>query len=216
MAQTISRALLESRRIVADLRVIDPQRFRIEPLPAGRALDPIVLNPKQAEDLLVGAAFDLAGVESTNGVGFALWRSGGSELLLALRINDAVRLRVRLADGLIAFSLPVACAETQPNFSQVHVSFGVGSAKRPAGLLATAEQRPRGQPAVVDLWGERMTAFCWNALLALATSLAAESGRDEDGAPLLPGALSASANGLTVQPMARHEFDRVTASAAKG
>lgn len=203
MATVLSRVLLDSRRIISDLRIIDPQRFRIDPLPAGTATDQIQLNPEQVQALLRAAALDVADAESDSAQGRVLWRHAGSELLVV-----PGRLQVRLSEGLLAISLPVQCDQTGD--AMVHVSFAIGSARRPAGLVATTEERPRGPDVVVDLWGERVVAYLWRSLLELLESLAAESGRDEDGAPLLPAAMQASANGLTVQAMARHAFDRVT------
>ena len=51
--------------------------------------------------------------------------------------------------------------------------------------------------------------LAWQALLGVAAALAAESGRDLDGAGLIPIGVTATENGLQVLTMARHAFDRV-------
>ena len=103
----------------------------------------------------------------------------------------------------------------QPDWRDVQAPAGslfvVGDPKRPAGLLAVTEERPRGPDVVVDTWGEPIVAFCWHVVLQLATSLAAEAGLDEDGAALIPVALQATPEALVITPMARHEFDRTGA-----
>ncbi len=198
MPINVSSALLTSGRLATELRIIDPQRFRVLPLPFGRPADEVRLDPAQLQTLLRSAVAEAAGADDR---GQVLWRSAGSDLLLL-----TADLRVQLGDGLIALSLPLRCDQTGD--SAVHASFAVGSPQRPAGLLSTTEERPRGPAVVVDIWGERLLALMWQALVGLMESLAAESGRDEDGAPLLPAALSANADGVLVQPMARHAFDR--------
>jgi hypothetical protein len=63
------------------------------------------------------------------------------------------------------------------------------------------------------LWGEALTALAWQALLGVSSALAAESGRDVDGAGLIPVALTATKDGLQILTMARHAFDRVRPNA---
>jgi hypothetical protein len=45
--------------------------------------------------------------------------------------------------------------------------------------------------------------------LGVAAALAAESGRDVDGASLIPVGLTATDAGLQILTMARHPFDRI-------
>ncbi len=185
------------------LRIDDPKRFRIEPLPPGGAGDPLALTPDRAQSLLQRAAADAAGLVSAQALeAGALWHSAAGELLVR-----PAQLRLQLRDGLIGVSLPVFCDQTGD--AEVHFTFAVGSPQRAAGLLATTEERPRGPAAVVDMWGDALLGLVWRAVLTLLEGLAAESGRDEDGSPLLPAALTASANGLSVQVAARHAFDRL-------
>jgi hypothetical protein len=44
--------------------------------------------------------------------------------------------------------------------------------------------------------------------------IAAAAGRDTDGSPLIPAAVSATQKGLMVQTQARHPFDRLPAERA--
>ena len=199
---------LDTRAVIRSLRIIDPQRFHFDPLPAGTPGEPVQTNPAQFQTLLRAAVADAGGAAARSPWAF-IWRHAGSRLVVV-----PLQLRAVLGDGLIAISLPVYCDELiapgQPLATvDVHVTFFVGSLRRAAGLLATTEERPRGPALVVDLWGEQLVALLWQSLLGLLQSLAAESGRDEDGAPLLPADLVASANGVTVRPLARHAFDRV-------
>jgi hypothetical protein len=189
--------------LMNQLRIDDPKRFRIEPLPAGGVGDPLELTPDRAQSLLQRAAADAAGLIGAQALeAGALWRSAAGELLVR-----PAQLRLQLRDGLIGVSLPVFCDQT--GNAEVHITFAVGSPQRAAGLLATTEERPRGPAAVVDVWGDALLGLVWKAVLTLLEGAAAESGRDEDGAALLPVALTASANGLLVQVAARHAFDRL-------
>jgi hypothetical protein len=189
--------------LMTQLRIDDPKRFRIEPLPAGMSGDVVQLSSDRAQTLLQRAAADAAGlVDARAAEAGVLWQSAAGELLVR-----PAQLRLQLRDGLMAVSLPVFCDQT--GAAQVHITLAVGSPQRAAGLLATTEERPRGPAAVVDVWGDALLGLTWQAVLTLLEGLAAESGRDQDGAPLLPVALTASANGLVVQVAARHAFDRL-------
>jgi hypothetical protein len=192
--------------LVNELRVIDPKLFKPEPLPASTVALEVTINPDNVSRLVRSVALGISGLGDeapSHSEPSVLWREGASELLLL-----PGRIQTRLADGIIAISVPVRCDQCDDAF--VHVSIFVGEPGRPAGLVAATESRPRGPAAVVDVWGERLVAFAWRTVLELVTQLAAESGRDEDGAPLLPVAMTATANGLSVLPMARHAMDRVS------
>lgn len=206
MATLFSKLALDSRVLIGELRVLDPHLFQIDPLPAGKVSKPLTINPDELARLVRSAAAFVCGLSdeaAANREAFVLWRMGESELLVR-----PGGVQTKLADGLIALSVPVRC--DQSGDVSVHVSFCVGEPSRPAGLIAATESRPRGPAAVVDVWGERIVALGWRIVLELATHIAAESGRDEDGAPLLPVAMSATANGFSVLPMARHAMDRVS------
>ena len=207
----------ENQRIVARLRPFDPQRFRLEPLKAGAPAADVRVPAREAAQLARRAARLVGGLPGgvvgavAGGVGTdgrpgdtLLWQRGGNSLLV---LPD--QLALRLGDGVLAFSVPVQCDQSEA--VEVHVSFVVGDPKRPAGLMAVTEERPRGPAVVVDTWGEAIVAFCWHVVLQVATSLAAEAGLDDDGAALIPVALYATPDALVVTPMARHAFDRLGA-----
>ena len=199
----LSRLALDSRLLVSGLRLIDPKLFKPEPLPAGTTSSEATLAAKDLPGLVRSAALAISGFadDAANRAPSVLWRNGASELLV---LPGGVQ--TQLADGIVALSVPVRCDQSGDAF--VHMSFFVGAPDRPAGLVAATEPRPRGPAAVVDVWGERLVAFGWRIVVELATHIAAESGRDEDGAPLLPVAITATSRGLTVLPIARHAMDR--------
>jgi len=199
----LSRLALDSRLLVSNLRLIDPKLFKSEPLPAGTTSSEATLAAKDLPGLVRTAALAISGFAdaAADRAPSVLWRNGASELLV---LPGGVQ--TKLADGIVALSVPVRCDQSGDAF--VHMSFFVGAPDRPAGLVAATEPRPRGPAAVVDVWGERLVAFGWRIVVELATHIAAESGRDEDGAPLLPVAITATPRGLTVLPMARHAMDR--------
>jgi hypothetical protein len=188
-------ASAECKRLLEQLRQRCPDLFPPDPLPAGKVGPEIALRGDEVQRLFVAAAAP-PDTESL------LWRSGDSELLvLASRISVGGDL------GTVVVSVPVRC--DQSGDAVVEVPFAVGDDEHPAGMLVATEERPRGPVAVVDVWGEALVAFAWNALLTMTTALAAESGTDEDGAGLIPAAIAASTDGLRVLTMARHPFDRV-------
>jgi hypothetical protein len=199
----LSRLALDSRLLVSGLRLIDPKLFKPEPLPAGTTSSEATLAAKDLPGLVRSAALAISGFadDAADRAPSVLWRNGESELLV---LPGGVQ--TQLADGIVALSVPVRCDQSGDAF--VHMSFFVGAPDRPAGLVAATEPRPRGPAAVVDVWGERLVAFGWRIVVELATHIAAESGRDEDGAPLLPVAITATSRGLTVLPIARHAMDR--------
>jgi len=200
-----TRLPLNERLLAGNLRIIDPGLFKLEPLPAGRASADVTFAADKLSALVRTAALAVAGFDDdaadVDRAPTLLWRCGASDLLV---LPGGVQ--TRLAQGVVAISIPVRCDQSGDAF--VHVSFFVGEPARPAGLVAATEPRPRGPAAVVDVWGERLVAFGWQIVVALVTQIAADSGRDEDGAPLLPAAMSATPQGLTVLPMARHAMDR--------
>jgi hypothetical protein len=69
--------------------------------------------------------------------------------------------------------------------------------------------------ADVDLWGDALTAYAWQIVLSVTAGIAGAAGQDVDRAPLVPAALTASANGLGVHTMARHTFDRDVGAAGR-
>lgn len=183
-----------------------------QPLPPGTEAPPLALDAKRAGPLLAiaaraSAADDdgprLTGDDAARAV---VWTSGADALLVLL---DAIT--VRTADGVITVSVPVACDELDSaggrRPARIEIDIVVGTAERPTGLLAAATP-PRGPAVVVDRWADALVALAWQALLDTAAGLAAQAGSDGDGAGLLPTSWTASADGISIRPQARHEIDR--------
>ena len=131
-----------------------------------------------------------------------IWSRDDSDLLVHVG-----RTTLTLGEGLVLVRVPVMSVET--GATMVEVPFAVGSKERPAGMVVATEDHPRGDERLMPLWGESLTAFAWQALLRVAAQIAANAGVDEDGNGLIPIAMTASSDGLVVQTLARHAFDRV-------
>ena len=116
------------------------------------------------------------------------------------------RVRLEVREGIVTVTVPVHC-DQEPE-AEVMVPFAVGSDESPAGLLVATENNPRGPAAIVDIWGDALTAFGWQILVTVVTEIARGSGSDTDGAPLIPAGITGSPDGLRVLTMARHTFDR--------
>jgi hypothetical protein len=166
-----------------------------KPLPAGSAGPEIPLSAVEVQRLFVAAA-------SVGNQGSQIWVKDESELLVMTG-----KVQVRLDEGLIVVTIPVSCDQTG-NVS-VHVAFAVGSRDKPAGMVAAAEERPRGPAEIVDLWGESLTAFAWRILMSVTNKVAFDTGDDEDREGLIPASITASRGGIRLLTMARHSFDRV-------
>src|SRR6266702_4248684 len=106
-----------------------------------------------------------------------------------------------VSTGAVEFTLPVSCDQTGD--TPVTVTFVAGSANRPAGGVATTEDRPRGDPVIVENWHEQLIAFAWNILLIATSALSGTVGADRSGRPLIVGTLAADRSGLSGLPMAR-------------
>jgi hypothetical protein len=186
----------ECRKLLDALEKRCPGIVRPEPVPPGQPGPEITLDTKQVVALFAAAARSSAGADRI------LWDDGENRLLV-----HASDVRTEIDDGVIVVRIPVQCDQVKK--AEVQVAFAVGSAKQPAGMIAATEARPRGPAEVVDIWRESLIAFAWQTVLRATTVLSAESGTDQDGAGLIPLALTASRNELSVRTLARHEFDRV-------
>lgn len=192
----------ECERAVAALREKCPDAFPHDPLKPGQPAPPVPLAVETAQ-ALYRSFFAAAGGPIEAGGTDAVWTQSDAELLVRLS-----RTRVRFLDGLMLVGIPVFCEQTGD--AEIVVAFAVGAEDAPAGMVIATERRPRGPALIVDRWGEALTAAAQRALIALAQGIAGAAGEDVDGAPLLPAALQASAEGLEITPQARHAFDRGT------
>ena len=192
----------ECARLLEQIKLRCPDLLPAAPLDAGTVGPEIPLNPDELQKLASVAVVSAAGLPTGTRADQVVWSQGGNELLVLL-----AKVQVRLSDGIALVLIPASCDEERE--ALVTVAFAVGDDRRPAGLLAATENRPRGPGAVVDLWGDALTAFAWRVLLLVSTGVAGHVGQDVDGAPLVPAGLTANGNGLRILTMARHTFDRV-------
>ena len=182
-------------RIGAASRGPDAAAAPPKPLPPGTLGQPVPVGSKSVQQLLQAAA--AAGSTS----GQQVWTKASSELAVITG-----KIAVTLDDGLAIVAIPVSCDQLS---ATIQVPFAMGGKDTPAGMVIATEDRPRGNALIVDLWGEALTAYAWKLLLTVMHRVALQSGIDEDGAGLVPVALTATKEGITLAPMARHTFDRV-------
>lgn len=171
------------------------------PLTAGETAAEVPLSPAELNRLVRTAARSVAPKE-------LLWREGDNELLLF-----TAQVQATVAPGFVILHLPTFC--DQVGAATVRVGFAVGDTERPAGLVAVTETLPRGPAIIVDAWGEALTAFAWQLLLDSVVSVAAEVGADVDGDRLVPAALSASKQGVSILPMAAHGITKRLSGAGR-
>ena len=194
----------ECERLLAFVRKKCPGLLPTAPLPAGTVAPPINIKADQAVRLFPAAAAIAAGIDpfSTEpALALVKWQEGDRELVIY-----PSKVSARFANGVIAVTIAVSTDQTGD--AAVFVSFVVGSPKQPAGLVATTSARPIGPAVIVDSWSKPLIAFAWHVVLEVVANLAGAAGRDVDGSRLVPIALAASPNGLSIVPMARHTFDR--------
>jgi hypothetical protein len=182
--------------------LVDQQVRREQPQtpgPTGVSLKPgevgpqRVLDPKELTSLVRRA---VSGDQRR-----LVWNHRGNETTVRL---DS--LRIATADGLIMVGLTLETDQTDAQ--ELTTVFAVGSTKQPAGLLAVAEERPRGHGDLAATFAEPVIATCWRGLLLVITAVAAAAGRDASGDPLTPVALTATADGLIVHTIADHRLGR--------
>ena len=129
----------------------------------------------------------------------AVWTHLGNEA--AVRLDGA---RASVADGIVLVGLTLDTVETGPQ--ELTTVFAVGSRAKPAGLLAVAEDRPRGHGDLAATFAEPVIATAWRALLTVVLDLAASAGRDAFGEPLVPVAIAAQPDALHVHTIADHRI----------
>ena len=184
------------RNLISGLISLFPKVHCSKPIPPGGVAPELKFDARAVQRLFVAAAMD------GDSQGLLVWDNGDCELLV-----NTGKVRVDLEDGLIIVNIPVSCDQTGD--ITVQVPFAVGGKQRPAGMVIATEERPRGPAQIIDVWGESLTAFAWRTLLSITTRIAFNHGVDQDREGLLPAALTASRDGLSLVAMARHSFDRV-------
>jgi hypothetical protein len=161
-------------------------------------LDGLAVNSlyKRAFAQAAGAG---AGQAAADGI---VWVRGEDELLV-----EPAGARLVLRPGFVLACIPAFCVETGE--VEIVVPFAVGRPDAPLGLVMATEPVPRGPAAVVERWGDHFVAAAWAALVRLGAGVAAAAGIDDKSQVLLPAALVASTDCLTVLPQAQHIFDTV-------
>jgi hypothetical protein len=182
-----------------------------EPLKPGAVTAPIEVKTQDAAGLIAVAArqavLEAAGAPVPSDPKqlpqSVLWQDGADALLVVVGA-----IKVTFAPGAVTVALPVRCDQLPKTQGVVEVDLLFGLPDRPTGLLAAAAE-PRGPAVVVRRWGDALTALAWQAVLNSIGGVTAAAGSDNDGAPLIPAALTATASGVAVLAQARHEIDRV-------
>lgn len=187
----------QCQKILALLREHCPEIVPPGPVRAGEITPPIDLKTEHLESLVLAAV----GVDDKRKRNQVIWEQAGSELLIHLK-----RTRVAVLDGLILVGIIVESIETER--SEVIVPFAVGRPERLAGMVVATEPVPRGPTAIIDRWGDALIAFAWQVLVDVINTIAARTGVDTIGAPLVPGAIVAANGTLRVIPQAQHEYER--------
>ncbi len=189
----------EFARFVEAARAGDRLPAAPDRLAAGQVTDGLVLDTKQATELIRVAAKRAAGLYRPTKRTEVVWVDGDSELAVGM-----AGVRVDIDDGMITVHLPVRCDQTGE--AAVRVLFVVGAPDRPAGVYASTFRTPIGPPLVVDAWGDALVAYAWQCVLGLVSGLAGAVGKDSRGNVLVPAEFYATKHGLRIVPMARHRF----------
>jgi hypothetical protein len=188
------------RELLARVRKECPGLLPSAPPAPGEVAAVVPVDERAARALFVAAAATLTRAPaSPNPPLPVVWSDGDSELLV-----DIGGLNVELSSGLVAVAVPVRCDQIRD--AVVTITFAVGSADRPAGLLAATQDRPSGPAVVVGRWGDSLVALTWHALVNATVGVAAASGADADGVGLVPAGIVASDDRLEVYTMARPAF----------
>jgi hypothetical protein len=201
----------ECQKLLATLRERCPGVLPAEPLKAGAVTKPIEVKTQEAAGLIAVAArqavLEAAGAPVPSDPKqlpqSVLWQDGADALIV-----EVGTVKVTFAPGAVTVALPVRCDQLPKTRGVIEVDLLFGLPDRPTGLLAAAAE-PRGPAVVVRRWSDALTALAWQAVLNSIGGVTAAAGSDQDGHPLIPAALTATASGVAVLAQARHEIDRL-------
>ena len=112
-----------------------------------------------------------------------VWVDSGDEVLVHL---DSIQARI--LDRLVLISIELESDQT--GRTPLIVTFALGSATDPAGLVAITDEYPRGDGRLAARWGEAVQAALWSTLLSLAQEHAAERGKAPSGISAMAGILT--------------------------
>lgn len=130
-----------------------------------------------------------------------LWHDFGDEVLVHI---DS--LQVRLRPRFIFVSVDLECEQT--GRSPLIVTLAMGSTQDGAGLFATSDELPRGNPLLAARWGAVLRQIVWTSLLGLAAQHAGERGKVPLAMHALEGRLRFGAvPAISLQDHAQRNFD---------
>jgi hypothetical protein len=96
-----------------------------------------------------------------------IWVDQGDEVLVHL---DSLRTRIR--DGAVLVSVDLETDQT--GRTPLVVTFALGRADDPTGLIAVTDEYPRGNGVLASRWGRALQEAAWASLLGIATDHASE------------------------------------------
>jgi hypothetical protein len=111
-----------------------------------------------------------------------VWVDAGDEVLVHL---DSIQ--VRLLNRIIVVSVDLETDQT--GRAPLICSLALGGQRDKAGLIATTDEIPHGNPQLAARWGRVLQSALWGSLLALARDHAAERGEDAQALHVMPGRL---------------------------
>jgi len=97
--------------------------------------------------------------------GAVVWIDEGDEAVVHVDATE-----VRLLGGTLLVS--VELETDQGGCQSLAMAFALGKPGEAAGLLATTDELPRGEPLIVARWGRIVQDAVWASLLEVATALA--------------------------------------------
>jgi hypothetical protein len=116
-----------------------------------------------------------------------IWVDTGDEVLAHL---DSIQ--VKILDRIVLISIDLESYQT--GRTPMILSFALGNAGDPAGLIAVTDEYPRGDGALASRWGEVLQAALWSTLLGIAQDHAAERGKAPSGISATTGVLTLRAD----------------------
>lgn len=131
---------------------------------------------------LVGTPADGSAVRQALTAKEVIWVDAGDEVLVHL---DSIR--VRLLARAIVVSLDLEADQT--GRGPLIVTFSLGGARDQAGLVATTDELPHGNPLLAARWGRVVQSALWAALMGLVSDHAAERGKEPQAIYVRPGVI---------------------------
>jgi hypothetical protein len=115
-----------------------------------------------------------------------IWVDGVNEVLVHL---DSTK--VRILDGMLLVSVDLETDQT--GRTPLVCTFALGTTGDQAGLVATAEEFPRGNGSLAATWGRQFQQAVWSSILSLANDHANERNQAPRGIFASAGKLSLNA-----------------------